>query len=173
MTEIVERAAKKAGIRAACRALGISRASHYRWTDHRVPPPPRPRSGGRALSTDERQEVLKVLHEERFVDLAVPQVYAQLLDDDEKYLCSVRTMYRILDAADENHERRNVRSYPDLVKPELLAQRPNELWSWNITKLLGPKKWTYYHLYVVIDVFSRYVVGWMVAHRESKQLAPS
>jgi putative transposase len=171
VTEIVERAGKKVGIRAACRALGVSRASYYRWTEHRVLPPPRARSGGRALSEHERQEVLDVLHEERFVDLAVPQVHAQLLDEDEKYYCSVRTMYRILDAAGENRERRNVRTYPDLVKPELLATRPNELWSWDITKLLGPQKWTYYYLYVILDVFSRYVVGWMVADCESKQLA--
>lgn len=133
MTEIVERAGKTVGVRAACRALGVSRASYYRWSEHRVPRPPRPRSGGRALSEHERQEVLDVLHEDRFVDLAVPQVHAQLLDEDEKYYCSVRTMYRVLDAADENRERRSVRTYPGLVKPELLATRPNELWSWDIS----------------------------------------
>ncbi len=133
MTELVEQAGKQVGIRGACRALAVSRASYYRWTDHRVPRPPRPRSGGRALSELERQEVLDVLHDDRFVDLAVPQVHAQLLDDDERYICSVRTMYRILDAAAENRERRNIRSYPELVKPELLATRPNELWSWDIS----------------------------------------
>jgi putative transposase len=97
-------------------------------------------------------------------------VHAALLDEGT-YVCSTRTMYRIAEHAGENHERRNVRSYPDLVKPELLATRPNELWSWDITKLLGPQKWTYYYLYVILDVFSRYAVGWMVAHRETKQLA--
>jgi putative transposase len=132
--------------------------------------PRRRRSGGRALEPIERQQVLDELHSPRFADLAVPQVHARLLDEG-KYLCSPKTMYRILEAASESRERRDVRSYAHVVKPELLATRPNELWSWDITKLLGPAKWTYFYLYVLLDVFSRYVVGWMVAERESKQLA--
>lgn len=170
MTAIVQRTATKVGIRAACRALNVHRGSYYRWADHRVARPPAERSGGRRLSERERQRVLDVLHEPRFADLAIPQVHATLLDEGT-YVCSLRTMYRVAAQAGENRERRNLRTYPDLAKPELLATRPNELWSWDITKLLGPQKWTYYHLYVILDVFSRYVVGWMVAHRETKQLA--
>lgn len=170
MMTLIEEAAKAVGSRAACDALGVSRASYHRWKQPPMYGPRRPRSGGRALDLAQRQEVLGVLHEPRFMDLAVPQVHAQLLDE-ERYLCSPRTMYRILEAASEARERRDVRSYSTLVKPELLATRPNELWSWDITKLLGPQKWTYFYLYVLLDVFSRYVVGWMVAHREGKQLA--
>jgi putative transposase len=132
--------------------------------------PRRRRSGGRALQPAERQQVLEELHSPRFADLAVPQVHARLLDEG-RYLCSSKTMYRILEAEGEHRERRDIRSYAHVVKPELLATRPNELWSWDITKLLGPAKWTYFYLYVLLDVFSRYVVGWMVAERESKQLA--
>ena len=170
MTALVEKLAAKVGVRAACRALGVSRASYYRWADHRVARPPRKRTGGRALAQPERQQVLDVLHEPRFADVAIGQVHATLLDEGT-YMCSARTMHRIAADAGENGERRDLRSYPNLVKPELLATRPNELWSWDITKLRGPAKWTYYYLYVILDVFSRYVVGWMVAHRESKQLA--
>jgi putative transposase len=132
--------------------------------------PRRRRSGGRALEPAERQHVLDELHAPRFADLAVPQVHSRLLDEG-KYICSPKTMYRILEAAAETKERRDLRSYAHVVKPELLATRPNELWSWDITKLLGPRKWTYYYLYVLLDVFSRYVVGWMMAEKESKQLA--
>ena len=114
--------------------------------------------------------VLAVLHEPRFVDLARAEVYATLLDES-KYLCSERTMYRVLAAHQEVRERRNQLRHPGYAAPELLARRPNELWSWDITKLLGPAKWTYFYLYVMLDVFSRYVVGWMVAHRESAALA--
>jgi putative transposase len=114
--------------------------------------------------------VLDVLHSERFVDDPPHEVYATLLDEG-KYLCSVRTMYRILDSEGEVRERRNQAVHPTYAKPELLATRPNELWSWDITKLLGPAKWTYFCLYVILDVFSRYVVGWMVACRETATLA--
>jgi putative transposase len=102
--------------------------------------------------------------------LAPAEVYATLLDEG-RYLCSERTMYRFLAAHDEVRERRNQLRHPCYAAPELLARRPNELWSWDITKLLGPAKWTYFYLYVMLDVFSRYVVGWMVAHRESATLA--
>jgi putative transposase len=114
--------------------------------------------------------VLDLLHEPRFVDLAPAQVYAGLLDD-ERYVCSERTMYRILEANQEVRERRDQRRHPNYAAPQLLATAPNQLWSWDITKLLGPAKWTYFYLYVILDVFSRYVVGWMVAHRESASLA--
>jgi putative transposase len=124
----------------------------------------------RALSPGERTAVLTVLHEPRFVDHAPAEVYATLLDAG-RYLCSERTMYRLLAAHAEVRERRDQLRHPVYAAPELLARRPNELWSWDITKLLGPAKWTYFYLYVMLDVFSRYVVGWMVAHRESATLA--
>ena len=114
--------------------------------------------------------MLAVLHEPRFVDLAPAEAYATLLDEGQ-HLGSERTMYRILAAHQEVRERRDQLRHPLHTVPELLARRPNELWSWDITKLLGPAKWTYFYLYVMLDVFSRYVVGWMVAHRESATLA--
>jgi putative transposase len=111
-----------------------------------------------------------VLHEPRFVDQAPAEVYATLLDEGH-YHCSERTMYRLLAAQHEGRERRNQLRPPHYTAPERLARQPDELWSWDITKLLGPAKWTYFYLYVMLDVFSRYVVGWMVAHRESATLA--
>jgi putative transposase len=114
--------------------------------------------------------VLAVLHEERFLDLAPAQVYATLLDEGT-YHCSERTMYRVLAAQAEVRERRAQRRHPLYAAPELLATGPNQLWSWDITKLKGPSTWSWYHLYVLLDVFSRYVVGWMVARRESAVLA--
>jgi putative transposase len=157
------------GIVAACTMLALARATYYRSqrprasAAPRLPPP-------RALDAGERQAVLDVLHEPRFVDLAPAEVYATLLDE-ERYLCSERTMYRILAANREVRERRDQLRHANHPRPELLATRPNELWSWDITKLLGPQKWTYFYLYVILDVFSRYVVGWMVAHEESAALA--
>ncbi len=161
------------GTRAACAALGRSRATYYRY--HRQSPPsPRPSRKRvpqpRALSLVERAEVLGVLHQERFVDQAPASVYANLLDEG-RYLCSVPTMYRLLRTEDEVRERRRQATHPATVKPELLATGPNQVWSWDITKLLGPQKWTYFHLYVVIDIFSRYVVGWLLASRETAELA--
>ncbi len=156
------------GVGELCEALAVPRATYYR----RLTPPPattRP-TPPRALSSEERQEVLAVLHEPHFVDLAPAQVHAQLLDEG-RYLCSERTMYRILAANAEVKERRNQLRHPEYKKPELLATGPNEVWSWDITKLLGPQKWTYFYLYVVIDIFSRYVVGWMLADTEDSSLA--
>jgi putative transposase len=161
------------GTRSACTALGRSRATYYRR--HRQSPvPPRPgrerTPQPRALSSTERAEVLGVLHDERFVDQAPASIYANLLDEG-RYLCSVPTMYRLLRAQGEMHERRRQATHPATVKPELLATGPNEIWSWDITKLLGPVKWTYFYLYVVIDIFSRYVPGWLLAPRETAELA--
>ncbi len=159
------------GVRAACAGLGVSRASYYRRRHAAAPVPPR--GGGvqpRALSASERQAVLAVLHGERFRDAAPAEVYATLLEEGT-YLCSERTMYRLLAAANEVHERRRLTQHPAYTRPELLATRPNELWSWDITKLLGPVKWTYFYLYVILDVFSRYVVGWTVCPRETAELA--
>jgi putative transposase len=156
------------GIGSTCDAFGIPRSSFYQWL--RPKAERTPGVSPRALSEEESRRVLDVLHDPRFVDLAPAQVVARLLDED-RYLCSERTMYRILAANAEVRERRNQLRHPVYEKPELLATRPNELWSWDITKLKGPVKWTYYHLYVILDVFSRYVVGWMVANRESARLA--
>jgi putative transposase len=155
------------GAAPACHALGLSRATLYRGR-HPVAASPRP-TPPRALDPVERQEVLDLLHA-RFVDQAPAQVHATLLDEGT-YLCSPRTMYRILDAAHEIKERRNQVRRPQYAAPELLATRPNEVWSWDITKLLGPAKWTYFYLYVILDIFSRYVVGWMLAPHESAALA--
>jgi putative transposase len=160
------------GTRPACRALGVAPATIYR---RRRPPAPRPRRPraipGRALSEPEREAVLGVLHSERFVDCSPAQVWATLLDEG-RYLASERTFYRLLAAQHGGvRERRNQLTHPAYTKPELLAERPNELWSWDISKLKGPAKWTYYYLYVILDVFSRYAVGWTVQHRESAQLA--
>ena len=172
MTETaVAELAPAVGTAAACRALVVSRAGVYRHRSPRPAAAPGPRSPSpRALSTAEREVVLGHLHSPRFVDAAPAQVYATLLDEG-LYLASERTMYRLLDAAGEIRERRNQLRRPNYARPELLASQPNELWSWDITKLLGPQKWTYYYLYVILDVYSRYIVGWTVAHRESAALA--
>ncbi len=156
------------GVAVVCAAVGIARASYYR--QRKPKPPPSSKVSPRRLADQEREAVLAVLHEPRFADLAPAEVYATLLDEG-RYLCSERTMYRVLAENSEVRERRNQLRHPHYSPPELLATRPNQLWSWDITKLLGPAKWTYYYLYVILDVFSRYVVGWMVAHRETAALA--
>jgi putative transposase len=160
------------GTRPACRALGAAPATIYRRRRPPQPRPSRPRpTPDRALTPSERERVLEVLHSERFVDCAPTQVWATLLDEDT-YLCSERTMYRLLEAKHGGvPERRDQLTHPAYAKPELLAERPNELWSWDISKLKGPAKWTYFYLYVILDVFSRYAVGWTVQHRENGQLA--
>jgi putative transposase len=157
------------GIRGICMALGLVRATYYRLQNPR-PERARVRVHPRALASEERHKVLSVLNEERFCDQAPAEVYASLLDEGQ-YLCSERTMYRILEDNHQVRERRDQLRHPRYVALELLATRPNEVWSWDITKLLGPSKWTYFYLYVILDIFSRYVVGWMVAYRESAQLA--
>jgi putative transposase len=160
------------GMGRAAAVFEVPRATLYRVRDPRPTPPAAPRPAPpRALTAAERHEVLDVLHSERFVDVAPKEVFATLLDDDGVYLCSWRTMYRVLATADEVRERRRQLRHPVYTKPELLATGPNQVWSWDITKLLGPVKWTYFHLYVILDIFSRYVVGWMVATRESATLA--
>jgi putative transposase len=161
------------GTRAACRAVGTPQAGWYRR--HRQSPvPPRPvrarTPSPRALSPAERQTVRSVLNSPDFVDKAPATVYYELLDEGV-YLASVPTMYRILRAHDEVHERRRQATQPARVKPELVATRPNTCWSWDITKLHGPAKWIYYHLYVILDIYSRYAVGWLIAERESAALA--
>ena len=175
--EAVATLAPRTGTRAACAAVGAPQASYYRR--HRASPPPaRPRPGpprraGAAPGPEpqaERQEILGALHYERFADLAPAEVWATLLDEGI-YLGSVSTFYRVLREAGESKERRRQATHPAAVKPELMAAAPNQVWSWDITKLHGPAKWTYYYLYVILDIFSRYATGWMVATRESAVLA--
>src|SRR5208337_1401575 len=158
--------ASEVGASAACQALCLPRASYYR--DRRKTSFPlklvsRP-SPARALGPAERESVLACLHQERFQDRSPAAVYATLLDEGQ-YLCSIRSMYRLLEKRGESRERRDQLTHPPYKKPELLATAPNQLWSWDITKLLGPVKWTYFYLYVILDVFSRYVTGWMLAKR--------
>ena len=166
----VQPLAAQVGVAPACQALGVSRASFYRrqrsTPGHRQPRP----TPARALCEAEREQILDVLAGPRFVDRAPAEVVATLLDEGH-YLCSERTMYRILAADQPVRERRNQREHPHYTKPELVATAPNQTWSWDITKLLGPTKWTYFYLYVVLDIFSRYAVGWMVADRENSALA--
>ena len=160
----------------ACFVIGASRAGYYRR--HRLRPAPgrpapiphRQRPQPRALSAQERRAILDVLHSDRFVDMFPAEVWATLLDEGV-YLGSPSTFYRLLRHAGEVRERRAQATHPAKVKPELVAYGPNQVWSWDFTKLLGPAKWTYYYLCVILDIYSRDVVGWMVASRESAALA--
>lgn len=158
------------GMAVALAAVGLSRATYYR---RRAPAPavilPK-KPAARALSAVERQGVLDLLREPRFADQAPAEVYATLLDEG-RYVCSERTMYRILEDHSEVRERRDQLRHPKAPVPRLMAEGPNRLWSWDITKLHGPTTWSYFHLYVILDVYSRYVVGWLVADRESSVLA--
>lgn len=167
----VEEMSGVATVRGACSALNVPPASYYRWkappateevVDRRRPP--------LVLSAEEESVVLAELNSDRFMDLSPAEAYATLLDEGI-YHCSLRTMYRVLERNAQLRERRNQLRYPVVAKPELLATAANQVWSWDITMLKGPAKWTYYYLYVILDIFSRYVVGWMIADRESAQLA--
>jgi putative transposase len=195
MREGVNDLAPLVGVASASQLLGVSRATYYR---HRLPttngaveqeplrviddappvqgaaPPSQPPAATshhpRALSATERAQICEILNSERFADCAPRTVYATLLDE-QQYLCSWRTMYRILAQAEQVRERRNQVRRTGYTAPELLATEPNQLWSWDITKLRGPEKWSYYYLYVILDVFSRAVVGWLIAEREDALLA--
>jgi putative transposase len=174
MIAVAKQLSPHVGKTAACEALQVPRATFYRHLSASIrpcenvtkrPAPPL------ALGSEERDKVIDVLHCEQFCDDAPHQIYAKLLDEG-RYLCSIRTMYRILDTEHGGvKERRKHVRHPKYVKPELLATEPNQVWSWDITKLKGPVKWTYFYLYVILDIFSRYVVGWMIAHREQAALA--
>ena len=166
----VQKLSKETSVEAACAALHVSRSSLYRYLSPAAQDSSSPRVHPRALDEDERAEVLSTLTSERFVDCAPAAVHAALLEDN-RYLCSVSTMYRVLAASKAVRERRAQRRHPRYEAPQLLATRPSEVWSWDITKLLGTRKWEYFHLYVMLDIFSRYVVGWMVAEHESGALA--
>ena len=170
MRQQVEALARHIGIKPACDALRVPRSSLYASRRPRLAHERTPTSSPRALSAKEKADVRRTLDSERFQDQAPREVYATLLDEGT-YLCSPRTMYRILAAHAEVRERRDQLRHPPYAKPELLATAPNQVWSWDITKLLGPTKWTYYYLYVMLDIFSRYVVGWLLAERESSNLA--
>ncbi len=174
MISLAEQLYPHVGKKAACEALMVPRATFYRHYNNTGQPAnknihrPAPPLG---LELGERQMVIDTLHSERFRDDTPYQVYATLLDEGH-YYCSIRTMYRLLasEHGSVKQRRRHVQR-PHYVKPELLATAPNQVWSWDITKLKGPVKWTYFHLYVILDIFSRYVVGWMIAHREQSTLA--
>ncbi len=174
MIDVADHLSFHVGKKAACEAFSVARATFYRYqnrkkqANHMVKERPTPPL---ALNPAERQTVIDILHSERFLDDTPYQVYAELLDEGH-YHCSIRTMYRIL--ASEHgcvKERRRHVQRPKYVKPELLATEPKQVWSWDITKLKGPVKWTYFYLYVIMDIFSRYVVGWMIAQRELGALA--
>jgi len=171
MTAITETLAQTVGVKAACRLLNVARSRVYRarqpqsegeGSARRVP--------AQALSPAEREQVRMTLNSARFADRAPRQVYAALLDEGH-YLCHWRTMYRLLATPDEVRERRDLLRHPTYRKPELLATAPNQVWSWDITQLRGPVKWTYFYLYVLLDIYSRCVVGWMIAERQSAPLA--
>lgn len=172
MTASVQELAPVLGVEAGCEVVGIPRATYYRAIS---PPARAPTSTSatpspRALAPEERQQILDHLHSERFIDRSPAEAFHALLDEDI-YLGSVRTFYRVLAAHDEVRERRNQRRHPEYKKPELVATGANQVWSWDITKLRGPAKFVYFYLYVILDIFSRYTVGWMLANRESGDLA--
>jgi putative transposase len=174
MMVAAEQLGQEVGLVAACQVLGVSRSRLYREhktaAQNAVEAKPEPKGSVRGLSQTERETVRQELNSERFQDQSPHEVYATLIDEG-RYLCSYRTMYRILETYTEVRERRNQLTHPNYKKPELLATGPNQVWSWDITKLLGPAKWTYYYLYVILDIYSRYVVGWMIADQESALLA--
>lgn len=163
---------EKTNIETACAVLGVPRATYYRWVNRCAAIAPKvQRKPPLSLSIAERETVLNILNSERFVDYSPGEAYATLLDEGQ-YYCSKRTMYRILSQAGELTRRREIkRNKHQYAKPELLATHPNQVWSWDITKLKGPAKWNHFHLYVIMDIYSRCVVGWMVAPHESAALA--
>jgi len=172
MIQIVEDLSQRVSVRRACQAMGLSHQALYRsrrieQVRAQVKDTPGHR---RALNSEEKTQVRNTLNSERFADQAPREIYANLLDEGT-YLCSVSSMYRILRENREVCERRNQLRHPAFAKPELLATGPNQVWTWDITKLLGPVKWTYFYLYVLLDLFSRFVVGWLIAPRESTALA--
>ena len=165
----VSQLASAIGTKAACDSLGVSRATVYRRRRPAVVASARRPSPPRKLPQADRADILQVLHEPRFVDQAPQEIYATLLDEG-RYLCSIRTMYRLLAEHNEVKERRNITRHTKYSAPELLATGPNQVWSWDITKLHGPVKLTYFYLYVILDIFSRRVVGWCVADCEVADL---
>jgi putative transposase len=170
MKEVIEAVGDAVPVNKLCATLGFPRSTLYRLRKPASPQAPQLRRSARALSEPEKATVRQVLNSERFADLAPRQVYGTLLDEGE-YYCSVSSMYRILSEHDEVNERRQQRTHPTYMRPELLATAPNQVWSWDITWLRGPGKWQHFYLYVILDVFSRYVVGWLLAEEEAGYLA--
>lgn len=163
---------KDIALTALCDSLQISRATLYRSSTYDLPgevidPVKRPHN---SLNDEQKRQVLDIFHSDRFVDSTPYEVFYTLLDEGQ-YIASIRTMYRVLFEAGESCERRDLRNHRDAVKPELIATKPNEVWSWDITKLCSYNRFSYFHLYVILDIFSRYVVGWMIADRECQHLA--
>ena len=170
MIAVAEQLGQQIGIAAACDSLGVPRSTLYRARQPKPETKARP-TPARALTPDERTEVRQVLNSERFQDSTPRAVYAELLDDEQLYLCHWRTMYRILDEYQEVKERRNQLQHPPVAKPVLVATGSNQVWSWDITHLPGPAKGIFFYLYVIIDIFSRYVPGWLLADQEKASLA--
>ena len=152
-----------------CQSLGVTRSSYYRVSNPKFKKQVMKKPSARKLTEDEENKILSIVNSERFCDMAPGEIFFTLLDEGQ-YYCSERTIYRILQRCQQNVQRRQ-KTAGNYSRPELLATKPNQLWSWDITKLKGPKKWTYYYLYKIMDVYTRYVVGWMVAYRESAELA--
>lgn len=169
MITLAQQLAPQLGVSQTCQQLGIPRSTFYRARQPAKVTQPRPKPS-RALSEPERQRVRQILNSERFVDHAPRQVYATLLDEG-RYLCHWRTMYRILADHHEVRERRPQRRHPVYAKPELVATGPSQVWSWDITQLKSPVKYAPFYLYVMLDIFSRFVVGWLLAEQESEILA--
>jgi putative transposase len=161
----------KISMQRACDVLGLPRCTAYRWQQPPIQGPRRPRKSSRALDANERKQVLEVLCSEKFTDKAPATIKTELLDEDRQYLCSTRTMYRILDNQKAVKERRKQRTHPQYSKPELMATAPNQVWSWDVTWLRGPTKGKHYPLYVVLDLYSKFNPGWMLAHEENGALA--
>lgn len=157
----------------SCSLTGVARATYYRRTSRlgpvhgprpaRTPPP-------QSLTEGERARILRLLNSPAYADLAIPQVWARELDNG-RYHCSVSTMYRVARAAGQTRERRRLATHPARVRPELIATGPSQVWSWDITALKGPVKGIWYRCYVIIDIFSRYVTGWLVAGAEDAVVA--
>jgi putative transposase len=152
-----------------CEVLGIAKSTYYRRSSTKTASPNIKKPSPRKLSREEEEKILSIVNSDRFCDMAPGEIFYSLLDEG-RYYCSERTIYRILQRNRQNVQRRQKQA-GNYSRPELLAAKPNQLWSWDITKLKGPKKWTYYYLYKIMDVYTRYVVGWMVAYRESAELA--
>jgi len=168
---MVNNISEEIGTESACNAFSLPRSSYYYKSSSATDIALAERNlPDFAYSKEEREEILMVMNSDAYMDKTPYDIHASQLDKGN-YLCSVSTMYRILDENNQLKERRNIKRSNNYQKPELLATEANQVWSWDITKLKGPAKWTYFYLYVIIDIFSRFVVGWMVAYRESATLA--
>lgn len=170
MMKLAQELAPQMGVKQACQQLGVPRSSLYRSRQPKAPTKPRPKPA-RSLTAEQRAEVRQLLNSDRFQDSTPREVYAKLLDDDGKYVCHWRTMYRLLAEHQEVRERRNQRQHPPVSKPVLVATAPNRVWSWDITHLPGPAPRCDFYLYVIIDIFSRYIPGWLIADQEAASIA--